>query len=770
MPFFDPFYYDKITSGEGGKVNTLLHYSLVGRYLKYSPGPFFDTNFYLSENKDVFRNKIDPLLHFYNVGRLEGRSSSPMFTPESIHDILLMDSNGFRSNDVNLKFDLLSSSSFLNKNSNYTTSERKPLVDVILPVSSGYYKTLSCLYSLLINSDCCNYEIVVILDSTTDNRLTSKILEISSKFQLTVVKNSISSGFFKACNLGIQMHPDRDVVILKSGIEVYGDWVERLRTAAYKSSNIGVVTPLSNKGGICSYPFNNVETPYKLEVDWKHIDFLASRNKHNYIYPIPHCEFFCAFIKRDCLVKNVLLEEDNLGRGLYVEINFSLRLRKLGWKCVLCSNTFVNHLGCISNVSLNDKLIYRSHKIIGNSFPFFKKELNFFNMFDPLLFMRRNFDWRRLELGVKLKNILIFTHNRGGGTERCVRDSIFQHLRNGFGVFIIRPNHNGNDFSISHPIIKCLPNLPKVNFNDTNELTMIINRLNITDLHIHSLVDWPETSPEKILSLTKLNKIELSFFVHDYTPLCPFINLADKKGYYCYEPEEIECNKCISSRKPSLLIKDISVWRDRYERLLLESKFVYAPNIDVIQRFRMYFPKVGYTLQAHEDLDKSMIKIKHPKLDIDESLHVVVIGYIGIIKGFNLLRFCSIDVNKKALPIRFSVLGFSINDAKLKSAGVFVKGRYLEQHGLNKLESMNAHAVWLPSIWPETYSYTLSLALKAGLPVLAFDFGAIANRLREFDNINGLMPLSIMRKPKEINNFILNYRLTLINIDDFSKD
>jgi hypothetical protein len=37
--------------------------------------------------------------------------------------------------------------------------------------------------------------------------------------------------------------------------------------------------------------------------------------------------------------------------------------------------------------------------------------------------------------------------------------------------------------------------------------------------------------------------------------------------------------------------------------------------------------------------------------------------------------------------------------------------------------------VWFPALWPETYSYTLSACLQAGLPVVAPDLGAFPERL-----------------------------------------
>ncbi|WP_409566427.1 hypothetical protein [Methylobacterium sp. E-065] len=44
--------------------------------------------------------------------------------------------------------------------------------------------------------------------------------------------------------------------------------------------------------------------------------------------------------------------------------------------------------------------------------------------------------------------------------------------------------------------------------------------------------------------------------------------------------------------------------------------------------------------------------------------------------------------------------------------------------------SVAADLILLPAIWPETYSSALTMALRTGLPVAAFELGAPAERLR----------------------------------------
>ena len=85
-----------------------------------------------------------------------------------------------------------------------------------------------------------------------------------------------------------------------------------------------------------------------------------------------------------------------------------------------------------------------------------------------------------------------------------------------------------------------------------------------------------------------------------------------------------------------------------------------------------------------------------------------------------------------------------MDDDKLIQNGVYVTGKYSEKDSKSTLESLNPSIVWLPSIWPETYSYTLSIVFESGLPLMAFDIGAIASRVRANQYEALLMPITMV--------------------------
>ena len=59
-----------------------------------------------------------------------------------------------------------------------------------------------------------------------------------------------------------------------------------------------------------------------------------------------------------------------------------------------------------------------------------------------------------------------------------------------------------------------------------------------------------------------------------------------------------------------------------------------------------------------------------------------------------------------------------------------------------KLDSIKPHVVWFPALWPETYSYTLSIALEHTYPVVCPNIGAFVERI-ENRNHSLLLPWNI---------------------------
>jgi glycosyltransferase involved in cell wall biosynthesis len=114
---------------------------------------------------------------------------------------------------------------------------------------------------------------------------------------------------------------------------------------------------------------------------------------------------------------------------------------------------------------------------------------------------------------------------------------------------------------------------------------------------------------------------------------------------------------------------------------------------------------------------------------------------------------CARDAAERRLPLEFVVVGNSIDDRRLMATGrVFVTGSFAPDEAIPLIEAQRATLALLPSIFPETWCFTLAEAWRAGLQVAAFDIGAQAERIRKTGR-GFLLPLGL--PPAGINNALV---------------
>ena len=122
---------------------------------------------------------------------------------------------------------------------------------------------------------------------------------------------------------------------------------------------------------------------------------------------------------------------------------------------------------------------------------------------------------------------------------------------------------------------------------------------------------------------------------------------------------------------------------------------------------------------------------------------VKALGATAYRKSATDLQALTADARKRDLQLRFAIVDFSepLLTRGLERVGVTETECYSTddqtltgRHGENDeiLDFMcriSADLVLFPAIWPETYTYALTPALRAGLPVAAFRLGAPGEQL-----------------------------------------
>ena len=198
-------------------------------------------------------------------------------------------------------------------------------------------------------------------------------------------------------------------------------------------------------------------------------------------------------------------------------------------------------------------------------------------------------------------------------------------------------------------------------------------------------------------------------------------------------------------------------WRERYSRFLCGARRIFAPSCDAAHRITTFFPQCSEKIEvrAHPEacLDPTDI-LPSPKIR-EGNLAIAVVGAIGPHKGSGLLLECAKDAQRRGLPISFKVIGYTSLDKELQKAGVSITGAYQDSDLMRLLQDAHCSMAFFPAIWPETYSYTLSEVVRAGLFPVAFDLGAPAERIREW-GWGQLLPEALKRDAVAVNDALLS--------------
>ncbi len=604
------------------------------------------------------------------------------------------------------------------------TDDLSTTVDVIVPVYKGLPETRLCLESVLRSSSVVPLRLIVVDDASPEPEITAYLRELKQRdVRVELIENASNVGFVASVNRAMEFSADRDVVLLNSDAEVAGDWLDRLRRPALNDSRVATVTPFSNSATICSYPKFCVDNGLPEDVTTEALDRMFAAANDGGTLEIPTAVGFCMFIRRNCLKTVGLFDTKSFGRGYGEENDFCMRARKSGWRHVMALDVFVNHTGGVSFGNEKVQRVQEAQEILARLHPEYPVLVHKFVAEDPGQTARLAVDVARLRSS-GLPSVLCVLHNTGGGTERHVRE-LADSLDGRCNLLSLRPAQGGEtvlEWLRAGEGFQLGFRLP----DEYENLLMVLRSLGVRLIHYHHLLGH---SPS-VWGLPKSLDLPHDFTAHDFYSVCPQISLTDHNNRYCGEKGIEQCMACLQVSPPPGRVS-IQTWRAGYRPLLEHARHVYAPSAETAARLRRYFPAANIVHVSHLDLAESPPAPSPTPIAEGRPLRIVVLGALSPIKGADVLEEAAIEAARRGLALEFHLLGFAYRSLqKQPKARLTVHGQYEDAELPELLAWLKADVAWFPARWPETYSYTLSACLKAGLPIVGPDFGAFPERLQ----------------------------------------
>ncbi|MEH8199725.1 glycosyltransferase [Aeromonas allosaccharophila] len=593
-------------------------------------------------------------------------------------------------------------------------------LDIIIPVYRGLEETRECILSLLPSMPEWA-QLIVINDCSPEPELTTWLREQADVLGFKLYENEVNKGFVGTVNFGMRLHKDRDVLLLNSDVEVsHSDWLHRMQQAAYSNERVASLTPFSNNATICSFPHFCQDNTLYSGLDVNALDRLFSTLPlENKLVEVPTGVGFCMYIRRDCLDVVGYFDEETFGKGYGEENDWCQRAQKLGWKNYHQLNVFAYHKGGVSFLEEGDPRKARALELLNTLHPNYTRDVMAFIAQDPARQARMMAKVRYIaEMGLPV--VLAVAHHLGGGVAQHVSELASYYFGNAWFLRLTPGSREGYVNLYLSALDGDKSDAFVFNIHTEYEiLVSFLRDLRVGRVHFHHSMGLP---PRTWLLPSSLG-ISYDVTIHDYYMLNGNPTLTDRYGQFVSEDNQNYDDVCRDAAQISVSGEE---WRSGIFPLLSRAERIIYPSQDVYQRFsRLYGNKSELSSKAIVTYHPDAYRYSEPKQahKPGDPLRVLILGALSREKGADLLEQVALlcDPDK----IEFHLLGYGYRPLR----GVVNHGAYRLDQLEEKLDSIKPHVVWFPALWPETYSYTLSIALEHTYPVVCPNIGAFVERI-----------------------------------------
>ncbi len=275
-----------------------------------------------------------------------------------------------------------------------------------------------------------------------------------------------------------------------------------------------------------------------------------------------------------------------------------------------------------------------------------------------------------------------------------------------------------------------------------------LKEIKFAEVIVNHLIGYPNIKNllSFILSL-KQQTSRISARIHDYFSICPYYNFMIG-NIFCGGPETEKCIACFQKDTvkefPLYTNKntDIVDWRNMWHN--------FYKQIDEIVVFSnstaCFFQKVYPYLKNITIIPHSVSYLRPITVTAHAGINIGVLGSIvATSKGKDILAQMESKL-KDYNNIHLVVIGEFAN----QSNATLVTGKYNRSELPDLLEKHQIDIVLIPSVCPETFSYTTAEAMMMQLPVACFNIGAPVERVSQYEKGLVISKIDAVNKKEEV--------------------
>lgn len=596
-------------------------------------------------------------------------------------------------------------------------------VTLILPVYNAFDLLPEALNRIEAHTDLA-YRLIVIEDASGDPEIRPWLRARLDQFPpgtAQLIENEQNLGFVKSANIGlaIAQKAGGHAVLLNTDSFVPQAWASRLLGPIAGDASVASVTPWSGASGLTTVPAIGPGSPLPPGVA-DQLDRIAWGQSGPRCAPVPTGMGFCMALNARFLHQIPQLDEI-FGAGYGEETDWCQRATAHGGRHVAHLGLFVDHRGSASFGSANrDRLAAEAAAILRARYPRYEADVARFVDHDPLL-------TERLALGIASLGVragaapvpVYLAHSLGGGAEFDLTSRLADDAKTGVGAIVLRVGgHRRWRLEVhgaSHAPVAGVT-------DDAALMGRLLASLPRRRIVYSCAVGAPDplAVPDLLLALLTGPDDRLEVLLHDYFPISPSFTLLDADGWFRGLPSE-------DTTDPAHLAQDrngrpvpLSAWRKGWQRLIARADSIVAFSAPSADLLRATWPDLSgaITVQPHARTPLQPV--------VSDGQVIGILGNINLHKGARV-----VEALARACPDRRMVVLGTFDLGQPIPPNLKVLGPY-ERAEIGQIAAQEKIGAWLiPSIWPETFCFTVHEALATGMPVFGFDLGAQGAALRE---------------------------------------